>query len=115
MVPFVFVLEQNDDGEVRLYWVVDDKPKRSTTLQRLRNLRAHPAVEVVIDAYDEGWASLWWVRMRGEGRVVTSPEERRTALSALAAKYPQYRTAEPSGDVIAIDVDVITSWSGDES
>ena len=112
VAPFVFALVRTDDGSMRIYWAVDAKPKRSTTLRRIDNLRTNPAVEVVVDAYDdEDWDVLWWVRMRGSGRVVASRQEREAALTALSSKYTQYRSREPSDDVIAIDVDSVTWWS----
>ena len=43
VVPFVFALVR-DAGSTRAYWAVDDKPKRSTLIQRLRNLEANPRV-----------------------------------------------------------------------
>jgi PPOX class probable F420-dependent enzyme len=114
VVPFVFALVRVGDA-VRLYWAVDQKPKRSTRLRRIENLRTNPAAEIVIDEYDDDWKMLWWVRMRGNGRIVDDPEERRTALEALAAKYAPYRSREPSGDVVAIDVDAVSWWSADEA
>jgi PPOX class probable F420-dependent enzyme len=113
VVPFVFVLVR-DGTAVRLYWTVDAKPKRSTSLRRVENLRANPAVEVVVDRYDDEWTGLWWVRMRGTGRVVTSAEERRTALTALASKYPAYRSMRAEGDVVAIEVEAVSWWSAEE-
>ena len=56
-----------------LYTVVDEKPKRTHRLQRLRNIEANPRVEVVIDEYDEDWSRLWWVRLRGSARIVDDP------------------------------------------
>jgi PPOX class probable F420-dependent enzyme len=109
VVPFVFALVQVD-GAIRLYWAVDRKPKTSTSLQRIENLRRNPAVEVVVDEYDDDWSRLWWVRLGGTGRVVASDEERATAFEALAAKYPAYRSEAPDGDVVAIDVVSVTSW-----
>ena len=109
VVPFVFALTEAEDG-IRLYWAVDRKPKTSTALQRIENLRANPAVEVVVDEYDDDWSRLWWVRFTGTGRVLSSGPERATALEALVAKYPPYRTEPPDGDVIAIDVVSITRW-----
>jgi PPOX class probable F420-dependent enzyme len=108
-VPFVFAAIE-DGAAVRLYWVVDDKPKRSPALQRLRNLERNPAVEVVVDGYDEDWGRLWWVRASGSGRVVDAPAERAVALDALRSTYPQYRSASLDGPVVAIDVASITGW-----
>lgn len=104
-----------DDPAIRLYWVVDEKPKRSRRLARLGNIEHNPAVELVVDGYDEDWDRLWWVRASGNGRVVGSQAERDAALTALRAKYPQYATIVPSGPVIAIDVETITGWEAERS
>jgi PPOX class probable F420-dependent enzyme len=114
VVPFVFALIEAG-GVLRLYWAVDRKPKASSRLQRIDNIRANPAVEVVIDRYDDDWDRLWWVRLSGTGRVVTSQDERATALDALAAKYPEYSTQPPDGDVVAIDIRSVSSWPPDPS
>jgi PPOX class probable F420-dependent enzyme len=111
VVPVVFVLVERGDGP-RLYWAVDDKPKRSMSLVRLENIRANPRVEVVVDAYDEDWGRLWWVRLLGTARVVAADGERRSALEALAEKYAPYRRRPPSGDVVAIDVSDVRWWTG---
>jgi PPOX class probable F420-dependent enzyme len=110
VVPFVFAAIDADDA-LRLYWCVDDKPKRSRALQRLVNIRAHPAVELEVDRYDDDWSELWWVRASGMAREVTSPDERERALTALAAKYPPYADHAPSGPVVAIQVDRVTGWA----
>lgn len=114
VVPFVFAVVQDGDA-VRLYWVVDEKPKRSPALQRLRNLERNPAVEIVVDGYEEDWGRLWWVRASGNGRVVDAPAERASALDALRSTYPQYRSASLDGPIVAIDVVSISGWtaSGD--
>jgi PPOX class probable F420-dependent enzyme len=112
VVPFVFAAIDADDA-LRLYWCVDDKPKRSRALQRLVNIRAHPAVELEVDRYEDDWAELWWVRASGTAREVTSPDERERALTALAAKYPPYADHAPSGPVVAIQVDRVTGWAAD--
>jgi PPOX class probable F420-dependent enzyme len=109
VVPFVFALLEVE-AAVRLYWAVDRKPKRSSALQRIENIRVNPAVEVVVDEYDDDWDRLWWVRLTGTGRVVSSAGERAVALEALAAKYPRYASEPPDGDVVAIDVRSVTSW-----
>jgi PPOX class probable F420-dependent enzyme len=110
VVPFVFALVAADPDVTRLYWAVDQKAKRSKALRRIENLRSNSAVEVLVDEYDEEWTRLWWVRLRGEGRVVTSAEEREMALGELRSKYEQYREAEPDGDIVAIDVHDIIWW-----
>ncbi len=106
LVPFVFVL----DGDT-LYSSVDQKPKADRELQRLRNIRAHPEVAVLVDHYEEDWPRLWWVRMRGTGRVIEVGPERDRALWLLAEKYQQYATMPPQGPAIAVDVGEWRGWS----
>jgi PPOX class probable F420-dependent enzyme len=105
VVPFVFAL----DGDV-LYSAVDAKPKRTTALRRLANITANPAVAVLADHYnDEDWATLWWVRGDGTGRILDRQPEAARARQLLAARYAQYRAVPPPGPVLAIEV---TRWSG---
>jgi PPOX class probable F420-dependent enzyme len=106
MVPICFVV----DGET-LYSAIDDKPKRTTELKRLENLRAHPHAAVLVDVYREDWSRLWWVRLDAKGRVVAEGPERDRAIQLLVAKYHQYRRAEPGGAVIALDVYRWAGWS----
>jgi PPOX class probable F420-dependent enzyme len=109
VVPFVFVVVERGSA-TRLYWMVDEKPKRSKELQRLRNIEHQPAVELVVDEYDEDWSRLWWVRVRGRARVVVEADERDAALSLLRAKFPQYESTDDPGLVVAIEVEAITGW-----
>lgn len=107
IVPIVFAVAGD-----RVYSVVDDKPKRSTDLKRLRNIRADSRVTLLVDHYDEDWTRLWWVRADGRGRIVEPGEEEwDTAVALLTDKYPQYRTIPPHGPVIAIEVENINGWS----
>src|SRR5689334_19146024 len=66
VVPCCFVL----DGDV-VYSAVDAKPKRTTALKRLDNVRATGTAELVVDHYDDAdWSALWWVRVSGAAHVV---------------------------------------------
>jgi PPOX class probable F420-dependent enzyme len=105
----VFVVMDRGSA-TRLYWMVDEKPKRSKELQRLRNIEHQPAVELVVDAYDEDWEALWWVRARGTARVVVETDERDAALGLLRAKYAQYDSTDDPGLIVAIEVEAITGW-----
>lgn len=105
VVPICFVLA----GDV-LYSAVDRKPKRSLRLKRLENIRANPGVTVLVDHYEDDWSRLWWVRLRGRGRVLEAGEERERALALLTVKYQQYRAQPPVGAVIAIDLDDRLEW-----
>lgn len=113
VVPFVFVVIERE-AKVHVYWVVDRKRKRPRRLQRLKNVEKNPAVEIVVDSYDEEWHRLWWVRASGTARVVRGADERATALAALRAKYPQYVIVPPSGPVVAIEIGRIAGWEAEE-
>ncbi len=101
-MPICFVI----DGDT-LYTAVDEKPKRTRELQRLRNIEANPRVEVLVDRYDEDWSRLWWVRLRGTARIVDDAH----AIELLVAKYPQYAARPPGGPVIAVAIDERLAWS----
>jgi PPOX class probable F420-dependent enzyme len=106
IVPIAFVV---DGGHI--YSTVDSKPKRTTSLRRLANVRENPAVAILVDHYDDAdWSALWWVRADGRGRVLNpdDPEARR-AVELLRERYPQQRA---TGAVLAIDVERWSGWSG---
>ena len=104
IVPIVFALA----GDT-LYHAVDHKPKRTTALRRLENLRADPRASVLADAYDEDWERLWWARADGTARILAPGHAE--ALALLAERYPQYRERPPAGPVIAIDVTRWSTWT----
>lgn len=103
LVPIVFALH-----EERVYSAVDAKPKRTTALRRLANVRENPAAAVLVDHYDDDdWSALWWVRADGRARVLEAgAQEAEEAVALLAERYPQQRAV---GAVLAIDVE---RWSG---
>lgn len=105
LVPIVYALE----GDT-LYSAVDAKPKRSRTLRRIENARRNPDVAVLVDHYEDDWAGLWWVRLRGRARVLEAGEEAERAIALLSAKYEQYRDSPPGFPVLAIDIDEWRSW-----
>jgi PPOX class probable F420-dependent enzyme len=107
IVPVTFAVA----GEV-LVTAVDAKPKRTSDLQRLRNLRANPAFSLIVDAYDDDWSQLWWVRLDGTARIVTDEPARTAAVAPLVGKYRQYRTDPPAGAAIVLTPRRWVSWSG---
>jgi PPOX class probable F420-dependent enzyme len=105
----------------RVYVALDEKPKRVADLLRLRrvrNLVENPRVAIVVDVYDDGdWSRLGFVLLRGLARVLVggaaeaAAEERRLALAALRARYPQYRSmALEERPIILVDIDHATTW-----
>ena len=50
----------------------------SPRVRRLTNIRASPErVTVLIDHYEDDWPAVWWVRLRGTGRVLEEGQEYR--------------------------------------
>jgi PPOX class probable F420-dependent enzyme len=97
----------------QVYLVVDEKPKTTRDLKRLRNIRGNPAVSLLADHYDEDWTELWWVRADGRAEVVEAPEVAAQAIDLLAERYVQYRSSRPRGPVIAVTVDSWIGWAPD--
>jgi PPOX class probable F420-dependent enzyme len=106
VVPICFVLSEN-----MLYSTLDEKPKRAAPLKRLRNIAENPAGAVVVDRYDEDWALLGWVMLRGRAEILFEGAEHDRAQRLLRARYQQLRAMriEPLA-VIALRIDRVTSW-----
>ena len=104
VVPCCFVLEGNV-----VYSAVDEKPKRSPDLARLRDITTNPNCTLVVDHYDEDWDTVWWARVRGVARMATGDEEA-TGATLLRGKYPQYE-AHQLTRVVAIDVTEVRGWA----
>jgi len=105
LVPIVFALLHDT-----IYSAVDAKPKRTTALRRLANVRANPRVAVLADHYEDDWTALWWVRADGAASILDAADAS-GALDALAARYAQYRRDPPPGPVLAIQVSAWTGWA----
>jgi PPOX class probable F420-dependent enzyme len=74
-------------------------------------VRAHPAVSLLVDHYDDDWARLWWVRVDGTALVRDAGTEHESAIDLLATKYRQYREQRPSGSVLEITASRWLGWS----
>ena len=97
-----------------LYTPIDEKPKRGDprSLRRVRNILAHPDVCLVADHYEEDWARLAWLQVRGSAALVDDPDERARALAALRARYPQYRPMDlESRPLIKISPSRVIAWT----
>ncbi|WP_134103395.1 TIGR03668 family PPOX class F420-dependent oxidoreductase [Kribbella pratensis] len=101
VVPVTYAVHGDE-----LFIGIDQKPKTTTALKRLRNIAGNERVAVLVDEYEEDWTHLWWVRVDGVARVVASDA---AAVALLVAKYPQYEADPPRGPVIAIRAE---GWSG---
>jgi PPOX class probable F420-dependent enzyme len=107
LVPIVFAVR----GDT-VYSAVDAKPKRTTSLARLRNVAAHPLAAVLADHYEEDWSALWWVRGDGRTRII-EPDlpEAVDAAGRLRERYPQQRV---TGVVLALEVERWSGWAASD-
>jgi hypothetical protein len=65
---------------------------------------------LLVEAYDDDWSRLWWVRINGTG-AEASDADAELFVPLLADRYPQY--ADPAsvvGGVVVRPVDV-TGWA----
>src|SRR5262245_39539433 len=102
VVPVCFAISEH-----ALYVTIDEKPKRGpvTALKRLRNIAENPAVAVLVDRYEEDWARLGWVMLRGHAEVLTEGIEHDDAQALLRSRYSQLRTMRISQHpVIAVRI-----------
>jgi PPOX class probable F420-dependent enzyme len=106
VVPVVFAL----DGDT-IYFAVDQKPKQSPDLKRLRNIAMNPSVAVLVDHYEEDWEALWWVRADGSARVVDPGPDTDRAMQLLAQRHAQYLLQRPPGPAVEIAVHRWSAWS----
>ena len=104
VVPVCFVLD--DDT---LYTALDEKPKRTRHLRRIRDLRENSRVAFTADCYDEDWSRLGWVMIRGQGDILESGKEFERGCELLRVRYAQYATMTLS-PVIAVRLLEARSW-----
>jgi len=95
----------------RFYIAIDEKPKRSLRLKRLRNLEENPHVALVFDRYDDDWSRLGWVLVQGAAAILSDGPEHERALAALRDRYAQYRSMALEGrPLITVAAERVSSW-----
>jgi PPOX class probable F420-dependent enzyme len=106
VVPVCFVYH---DGA---FWIaVDEKPKTTTRLRRLRNIEENPQVALIFDRYDEEWSRLAYVLVTGMADVLSAASDQASVLAALRAKYPQYVSMKLEGrPLIRVIPERVVGW-----
>ena len=104
----------------RLYIPIDAKPKRGNPreLKRLRNIRAHPEVALLVDRYDDDWRRLRWLSIHALAAILEDGGERAAALARLERRYRQYAAMGLTGlglPVIALTPTAVQRWSASPS
>jgi PPOX class probable F420-dependent enzyme len=107
VVPCTFAV----DGSGRIVIGVDNKPKASANLRRLRNIGENPRVSLLVDHYADDWTQLWWVRADGTAAIEIAGTEHAEHWTLLRAKYPQYADQVLDGPVIVVTVEHWSGWS----
>ena len=108
VVPVCFTISHHT-----LYITIDEKPKRvaGTSLKRIRNIERNPMVAIVVDRYDEDWALLGWVMLRGPAEILNGGREHDHAQALLRSRYQQLAAMQIAEQpVIAVRVEQVTSW-----
>lgn len=115
LVPVCYGITADADAITALYIALDEKPKRvaPNELRRVRNILADPRVSLLVDRYDDSdWRRLAFVRVDGKATILApDAPEHAAAITALRAKYPQYRAmALAERPVIRIVPTAIRAW-----
>ena len=106
VIPICFVF----DGK-EFYSPIDEKPKRTTRLKRLRNISENSQVALVIDRYGEDWRKLAYILVFAKARILSRGEKHRRAVRLLRRKYRQYRAMNIDRlPIIAIAPKRIVCW-----
>jgi PPOX class probable F420-dependent enzyme len=108
VVPICFTISDST-----LYTTIDQKPKRNpgAALRRMTNIAENPTAAVAVDHYDDDWAKLGWVMLRGRAEILSDGAEHDRAQSLLRARYRQLAAMNIGGlPVIAVRIESVTSW-----
>lgn len=90
---------------------IDEKPKRGTTLARIRNIERDPRATLLVDHYEERWERLAWLRLEGDADVLEQGSAWPEALAALRRRYPRYRSMALEGlPVIRLRPARVVGW-----
>jgi PPOX class probable F420-dependent enzyme len=109
--PFLTPVCFGLDGDT-LYITIDEKPKRrDKPLKRVRNILENPNTAFLVDRYDENWARLGWVMLRGRADILPDGDEHDRAQALLRDRYAQYRAMNLTDlPVIVLRVARVVSW-----
>jgi len=105
-VPVCFAIE----GSELVVPIDTVKPKRSSDLQRTKNLDVDGRAVLLCDHWDPlDWSRLWWVRAF-MARVELDANSRNRLEERLSEKYPQYRE-RPFAGLLTFRITKVDGWS----
>jgi PPOX class probable F420-dependent enzyme len=98
------------DGDIAI--AVDEKPKSTTDLARIRDIRRDRRVTLLVDRYDDNdWSRLAWLRIEANATVLERGDDWLAALDGLRARYDQYREmALESRPMLRLAPTCVTGW-----
>ena len=77
----------------------------------MRNIAENPAAAVVADHYDDDWAKLGWVMLRGRAEILPDGPEHDGAQRLLRARYRQLAAMNIGAlPVIAVRIESVITW-----
>jgi len=85
------------------------------TLKRMRNIAENPVVALVVDRYDEDWARLEYLLVRGRAVLVGEAAEFERVIELLRSRYPQYRgmrLEHGRNPLVRIEPSAVHHWKG---
>lgn len=100
-VPVCFALAGD-----RVVSAIDDKPKGTKELVRVRNIHHEPRVTMLFDRWDEEWTRLGWVMVKGLASIKPGGD-----AAGLAERYAQYREDPPQGPLLVVEPRRVTWWT----
>lgn len=96
-----------------VYSVIDEKPKRTQRLRRVRNIEERGRATLVVDHYEEDWDRLGWVMLRADATILGGGVEHAAAIALLRARYPQYRAMDlDEAPLLRLEVRRASEWWG---
>ena len=97
--------------EESVYITIDEKPKGTRPLKRVRNIGENPRATMVFDRYDEDWRRLGWVMLQGGADILPSGAEHDRAQALLRERYRQLAVMQIAAlPVIALRIERAVSW-----
>ena len=111
LIPVVYAL--HDEA---IWIAIDEKPKTTLRLRRLRNIEENPRFALLVDHYSDDWSQLRWVLLRGPAEVwwpqTWDSTAAEAAIAVLRARYPQYEEmALEKRPLLRLTAERVTRWS----
>jgi PPOX class probable F420-dependent enzyme len=105
LVPVVFAVL----GDELVVPIDTVKPKETTQLRRISNLRSDARASLVVDQRSDDWTELWWVR--ADLGFLGTEDSADGWRSRLANRYPQYRETGTVDSFLLFTIRSLSGWA----